>query len=263
MAKTLPTAIGLLLLLLFIAFFGLTGCEKIVEVEKTIYDTVTVHDTTEVPKGPAYVRFVSMLPDRTAGVALSLSSGSNSEPFALAGDRSRNEFIPVKAREGLRLYATYYRGSTKLTDSILLPPFEPTQLYTCAIFGIEDIENGTMTLEPHFSWDSLKTVPASQGKAYLRLLNGLADFPVPSPEVNVKLKSVSDSVLFPVDVKYREIANYVEIPVGAYQVYLTAPGESGSILNTATINANQGSYYSAMVFGRKSDGTAKFQVLGE
>lgn len=263
MGKTLSASIGLLFLALFIAFFGLAGCEKIVEVDRPIHDTVTVYDTTEVPKGPAYVRFVSMLPDRTAGVALYLGPSESSAPFGLAGDRSRNEFIPVKPREALKLYGFYYRGTTKLMDSILLPPFEPTEMYTCAVFGIEDPENGSMALEPHFSWDSLKTVPAGEGKAYLRLMNGLADFPVPTPVVNLKLKSFSDTAFFPVDVKYREIANYLEIPTGSYQVYLTVPGEEGYILNSASINVAQGAYYTAMVYGRKSDNTARLQVLSE
>jgi hypothetical protein len=263
MAKTLSTVIGLLLLFVFVAVFGLTGCEKIVEVEKTVTDTLTVHDTTEVPKGPAYVRFVSMLPNRTeAGIGL-YRSVSKMNPFGLAGDVSRNEFIPVKAREALKLYTWYLRNSVNVLDSILLPPFEPTEMYTCAIFGIEDPDNGTITLEPHFSWDSLKVVRPSEGKAYLRLINALADYPVPTPVVNIKLKSVGDSVVFKEDVKYREIANYVEIPTGAYQIYLTVPGEQGYILNPVPQNIEEGAYYTAMVFGKKSDGTAKLQVTVE
>ncbi|HET6512565.1 MAG TPA: DUF4397 domain-containing protein, partial [Candidatus Kapabacteria bacterium] len=251
-------------LFLFVAFFGLTGCEKIVEVEKTVYDTLTVRDTTEVPRGPAYVRFVSLLPNRNeAGVALYLGPSEMSAPFGLAGDRSRNEFIPIKPREALKLYAFYYRNSVKTMDSILLPPFEPTEMYTCAVFGIEDPDNGTMTLEPHFSWDSLRTVPPSAGKAYLRLINALADFPVPTPVVNLKIKSFADTAIFAQNVQYREIANYIEVPTGSYQIYLTVPGESGYILNTVSQNIAEGAYYTAMVFGRKSDNTAKLFVGAE
>ncbi len=263
MGKTASAAIGLLFLLLFVGFFGLTGCEKIVEVEKTVYDTLTVHDTTEVPRGPAYVRFVSLLPDRSsAGIGLYRTT-SRTNPFGLAGDYSRNEFIPVQARTAMKLYAWYYRNSVYVLDSILLPPFDPTEMYTCAIFGIEDPENGSLTLEPRFSWDSLKVVPPAEGFAYLRLINALADFPVPTPVVNIKLKSFADTAVFPVDVKYREIANYVQIPIGAYQLYLTVPGEEGYVLNSISQKIEQGAYYTAMVCGKKSDGSAKLLVTVE
>lgn len=262
MAKTLSATIGLLFLFVFVALFGLTGCEKIVEVEKTVYDTVTV--PVEVPKGPAYVRFVSLLPDRaTAGVALYKGPTESSAPFGLAGDHSRNEFIPVTPRQAMTLYAFYFKGSTKIMDSILLPPFEPTEMYTCAVFGIEDPGSGETKLAPGFSWDSLKVVPASEGKAYLRLVNGLADYPTPSPTVNLKLKSSSAEPLFPEPVPYSKIANYVEIPTGTYQLFLAAADEPGSILNIVALNVAQGAYYTAMVYGRKSDNTAKLAITVE
>jgi hypothetical protein len=148
-------------------------------------------------------------------------------------------------------------------DSITIPPFEPTEMYTCAIFGINDPESGQTKLAPGFSWDSLKVVPASEGKAYIRLINGLADYPTPSPAVTLKLKSANAEPLFAEPVPYSKIANYVEIPTGTYQLFLSAPEESGNILNTVTLNVAEGGYYTAMVYGRKSENTAKFAVTVE
>ena len=263
MAKTLSATIGLLFLIAFIAAFGLTGCEKIVEVEKTVYDTLTVHDTVAIPTGPAYVRFVSLLPDRgNANILLFNGPTESSAPFGLAGSQSKNEFIPVPARAGKTVYAIYYRGNVKTLDSIIIPPLEPTNLYTGAVFMSEDPDNGTARLAPRFSWDTLKMVPAGEGRAYLRLINGLADFPVPAPRVNLHITSAVDSAIFPEPVDFRSIANYIEVPVGNYQLYLSAPGEPGHFL-AATMSAVQGGYYTAMVHGKKADNTLRLEVTRE
>lgn len=264
MSRTISASIGLLFLFFFVILFGLTGCEKIVTVTEIRTDTLIKIDTVTdtVPKGPGYIRFISMLPNRSdANVLLYRGPSTSSAPFSVAGDQIRNEFIPIPSLSGFQLFSFYRVNMVQLMDSMFLPPLEPSEMYTCALFRLDDTQEGTYRLVPTFVWDTMKVKAPKEGMAYLRLINGLSDHPNPN-HLNLKLKSVDSAAIFQEAVGFTGIGNYIEVPAGTYPVMVVSPDEHLPLYEQQYIFA-EGGYYTAMVVGQKTQGTDKFIITTE
>lgn len=260
MSRTISTSIGLLFLFVFVVLFGLTGCEKIVTVTEIERDTVIKNDTLYRPEGPAYVRFISLLPDRnSANITLLRGASPTAAIFGSAEQTMPIDFIPVPSDSGFTLYTSFKVDGVQQLDSINFSALDPTKMYTCALSLIND--GGTYRVTPGYSLDTMKVKTPGEGKAYLRLINGLADYPNPN-HLNLKLKSFDSASLFASPVNFTKIGNYVEVPTGTYPVMVVSPDETSPLYEQQFVFA-QGGYYTAIVVGLKNLGTDKLFILTE
>lgn len=263
MSRTISTVIGLMFLILFVALFGLTGCEKIVEVKVVETDTLRIPVTR---KGPGFVRFVSMLPGPTnVSIALRKSSDKNSPFYTIAEDRSGSEFYPFPDSTATQVFAHFRVNGVDQIDSFWVPWLNPGEMITCAIFQVANADvQGRFNVLPVYSNDSLRLRPAAEGKAYLRLINGLSDYPSPEPMTNLALRQADAEPIFtngtePGYLGFSKIHNYVEVPIGLTQVYVKAPGDP-TPLYSLTHDFKQGGYYTARLVGFRQTATDRFVI---
>lgn len=255
MGRTISSFIGLILLMAFITIFGLAGCEKIVEVQ-----VPGPTDTLRIPvvaKGYAGIRFVSMLNDPGYSIIqLRHGVGVNSPILAQAYEQSSNLFVAVQDSTAMQLYAHFIINGKAVVDSFTIPALDPGQLVTCALFQINDPVEGSVRLKPVYGNDSLRLKKAPEGKAYLRLINGVVDYPTPQNLVNVTLNTQDATPIFidresgdPMPVGFGEFHNYVEVPAGANRVFVKTPGDPSPVYPTQQWLFDEGGYYTARAVG--------------
>ena len=252
----------LLLVIPFIVFLH-SGCAHTVDYE-TQHDTDTlIHNVT--PHGPAFVRFLSVLDN---GGPVTLRTGSpKGLPFMQVQPSMDKQFIPITSNTSLKLYALFESGTfpnfSSHTDSLTIPNSLDSFTFTSVVLFQNNVGVDTF-VTPYFANDSLKRIDAPVGMCYLRLVNGINDFPSPSPSVTVYLDDLNSQPIFkdqsgnPAMVNYGELHNYVLIPTGQHTVYAAGSTKTDNLsANTTFI---QGKYYTARFVGSKIAGTAKLAI---
>jgi hypothetical protein len=264
MSRTISTMLGLVFLVTFLALFGLTGCEKIVEVKVIETDTLRYPVTR---KGPGFVRFVSMLPGPTdVTIALRKSSDKNSPFFTIAEDRSSSQYFPLPDSTATQIFAHFRVAGQDQVDSFWVPWLNPGELITCALFQVNGEAPGRFRLKATFGNDSLRLRAPESGMAYLRLINGLSDYPSPQPMVNLTLKKFDGEPVFvsggtePSHVGFAEFHNYVQVPAGLTHVFVKAKEDPTPLYTPTAFDFREGGYYTARLVGTRASGSDRFMI---
>ena len=238
------------------------GCSHTVDVE-TVHDLV--HDT--IP-GPAFVRFLAMLNNsKTSGIIhLTLTNPQNTDLFTDVNPEMRKLFIPIPHDSIFLLYASYFydMGSQKV-DSVTIPTLASYSLTTIGLFRTTDISDPNRIFAV-FADDSIRRLTPPKDFCYVRLINGLPDYPQPSPSVNLYMDDINSEPLFkdeltglPSPVNYREIRNYILMPAGNHDIWVRS--ESDATQNfKASQQFIQGQFYTLRLVGSKADGTAQLAI---
>jgi hypothetical protein len=246
------------------------GCSKSTTTEVKydtlhVRDTLLQHDTLSIKEGPEFIRFVAMLNDQTT-IVLKTSRASGAPPMTSATSQSSKLFIPIRSDTSLTLYATFFSKLKSVTDSFTLPAFEPQKLISVILFQAPDSSN---LLTAVLSDDSSIKIAPPSGYGYVRCINGLPDYPQPTPLVNLVLDSVNGKPIFTDDfthvatpIAYQEIHSYERVPVGQHIIYVVQAGTSTQ-LYSSTLSVVQGSDYTAKLSGSKSAGTDRFLIDAE
>jgi hypothetical protein len=252
------------LLLLFISLFGASvffgGCTQ------HVVDHEIVHDTIQ---GPAFLRFLAML-NNTKGasplVDLKMFSPLNPQLFTEVNPTMGNEFIAVDHDSSFILYASYFYGTgTQKFDSVTIPKLKSYSMTTVVLFRTNDI-NDPNRLYPVFADDSTRKSEAPAGMCYIRLINGLPDYPQPTPTVNVHIDDINAPPLFKdsitglsTPVSFQEIRNYVLMPAGQHTLYVRSETDNNQSLST-TQPFTAGQFYTIRLTGSKIDGTDQVNI---
>lgn len=269
MSKIRPYKRDLIILLLelfvvipFIATLSL-NCAHSVDYE-TLHDTDTViHRDTIKPTGPAFIRFLAIL-DNGSTVVLK-SSPLASSPFTTASSQIDQKYLPIRNDSPFVLYASYFTGllpGTQHFDSITIPADSLKSFSLTSILIFQTRDSGIF---PLFANDSLKKVNAPKGFCYFRFVNGLPDYPQPEPSVNIHLDNSDASPLFnnpPGAVLYQEMRNYVLIPIGFHNVIARSEIDPTQFYS-ASLNFEEGHYYTARLVGIRALSTDKFIIDAE
>jgi hypothetical protein len=260
-----PSAKILLLELMFVLPFFITifgSCAHTVDYDtKQSVDTLVRVDTFH-PPGPAFIRFLAILNN---GSIISLyPSKTSTTPFASAQSQMTSPYIPVGTDSAFKLFASYHINSVGYLDSVSIPAekLTPFSLTTIVLFETDGAVD--TALFPFFANDSAKKVPAPAGWCYLRLVNGLADFPTPQPAMNIHLDSITGPPLFmngtnDAPVYYQTVRNYVLVPAGNHNIFATNESDKTQLYTSAQ-TFESGKYYTARLTGRKQSGTDQFVI---
>lgn len=242
--------------------FLFTQCAHSVDVETV---GVLVHDT--IP-GPAFVRFLAMLNNsKTSGIIhLRMTSPQNIDLFADVNPEMRKQFTPIPHDSTILLYAGYFYGTgLQKVDSVTIPLLSPYSLTTIALFRTED-PNDPNRLFAVFADDSVRRLLAPKDSCYIRLINGLPDYPQPSPSVNLYIDDINSQPLFkdnvtglPSPVNYREIRNYILIPAGNHDIWVRSESDVSQAVRGSQ-QFVQGQFYTLRLTGSKAEGTAQLTV---
>lgn len=237
------------------------GCAHTVE-QQVIHDTDTIlqMDTTfRVPQGSAFIRLTAFI-DGGGPILLRTRVKGQEFLFSNALSQTVKDFIPVRNDTPFTLYAEYYNGATKLEDSISVPADSLFQfsLTSIALFQVTD-GFGQSRLYPYFANDSMKNVPLGESMAYLRITNGLSDYPQPTPSVNVYVDDPNGTPIFTMPATYQEIRNYVVIPSGQHTIYVKSSTD-GQQLYSIQKNFVGGMYYSGRLTGKKELSSDQFSI---
>ncbi|MEP7234798.1 MAG: hypothetical protein ABI778_05835, partial [Ignavibacteriota bacterium] len=247
----------------------LTSCSNTV-------DTQTVHDTTTVIKhdtipGPAFVRFLAMLNNTVSSgiITLRTENPSNAIIFTEVKPEMGKQFIPIVHDSSLFLYANYFYGANiQKFDSINIPSFKPYTLHTIVLFRTDD-PGDPNRLFPIFADDSARSKLAPKDSCYVRLINGLADYPQPTPSVNLYLddinsqpffKDASSGIASPVN--YQEFRNYTLMPIGDHRLYVRSQTDVAQSYFSDQ-HFVQGGYYTIRLSGKRSTGTDQLNIDSE
>ena len=208
------------------------------------YDTVVHHDT--IP-GPAFLRFISMF-----NAQIILRQGGSANPdFTQVSTVMTKEFFAVPHDSTFVLYANYYfkPGMQKL-DSITIPALKPFSMTTVAIFESGDTNNPV--LFPKFADDSARRKLPPPDSCSIRFINGLPDYPQPQALVNMHLDNINAPPLFPSQVIFSEIKNYIIIPAGIHTIYIRSETD---ITQSYSLSFPfvAGEFYTARLIGRHAD----------
>jgi hypothetical protein len=247
--------------------FFLGGCAHTVEYQ-TQHDTDTVihHDTIS---GPAFLRFISILnnpigpPSVSPIVSLSTQGFQNPDQFASVGPVMQNQFYPVPHDSAFYLYASYFidATNTKKNDSIPVPKLKPYSLTTIALFknnGISDFNR----LSPVFSDDSVRKNLIPNNSCFVRLINGVPDYPQPFPSVNMHVDDINAPPLFKDNVSYQDIRNYVLIPAGNHQIFVRSETDvTQSYSQSYQFMAGQ--FYTIRLTGKHTDSSDQLTIDAE
>lgn len=253
--------VELVIVIPFIATLSV-NCSHTVDYQ-TLHDTDTVvHKDTIHPKGPAFIRFLAVL-DNGGAVTLYPKQGAGT-PFVNALPQMTSEYIPVRNDTSFKLYATFHTNTNQFLDSLTVPAdsLSPFSLTTIVLFETNSTDTA---LFPYFANDSAKKVNAPPGMCYIRLVNGLADFPTPQPAMNLHLDNTTSPPLFTdpsgsdASVFYQSAHNYVLIASGTHTVYATNESDKTQSYNI-TVDFKSGKYYTARLVGRKQNNTDMFVV---
>ncbi len=237
------------------------GCAHTVE-QQVIHDTDTVVqvDTTfRNANGPAFIRLTSFI-DGGGPILLRTRINNVDYIFGNALSQTVKDYVPVRNDTAFTLYAEYFNGTTKFEDSISVPAdsFSANSLTSVALFQVSD-GTGPSRLYPYFANDSMKKVSPGEGTSYFRLTNGLADYPQPTPTVQVYIDDQNGTPIFTVPVTYQEIRNYVLIPSGQHTLYIKSSID-GQLLYTLQKTFVSGLYYTGRLVGRKELGSDLFTI---
>jgi len=245
MKKTVLFCIGLLLAMVT------TSCKK-----ETITEVKVVHDTVLRGSGPAMVRFVSLMSTSPSYIILRTSVDQSSPIFTSAYNYASNVYTPVKPDSSFTLYAHYQSSAgTPLVDSVVIPgDLEGGKLWTGVIYQTSDNH-----LVYNFYDDSVKLQPATPGYGYIRFVNGLSDYPEPSPAVNLYVDTVNGTPLFENVVLYQDAHDYVPIKAGNHNVYVRGTADQNAIYQKPVLVA-EGGFYTARLTGSKSFGSDLFSI---
>ncbi len=248
-----------------------TGCAHTVDYQ-SLHDTTTVlhHDT--IP-GPAFIRFLAMLNNNNISgiVLLKLSNPQNPVLFTEVNPQMSKEFVPIAQDSSLFLYASYFYGTgTQKFDSITIPGFKPYSMHTAVLFRTNE-QGDPNRLFPVFADDSLRRVIAPKDSCYIRLINGLPDYPQPTPQVNLYIDDINAPALFkdktnglPSPVSFQEIRNYVLIPAGSHQLFIRSQADADPAHAYSTSQQfTAGEFYTIRLSGAKADGTDQMNIDAE
>jgi hypothetical protein len=228
-----------------------TGCAHTVDYQvQHDTDTLVHHDT--IP-GPALVRFLSVLNNGTLSPIINITTKSplNIDLFASADQYMRKQFYPIPHDSEFYLYTTYFISAGQKSDSIPIPSLKPYSMTTIALFKSSD-PNDPDRLAPFFANDSLRKNIAPKDFCYVRLVNGLQDYPQPFPTVNMHLDDIHSVPLFKSTVGYKEIGNYILIPAGNHTIFVRSETDASQ-----SYSANQlfvsGEFYTVRLTGKHAD----------
>ena len=249
--------------------FFFTGCAHTVDYQ-TLHDTATVlhHDT--IP-GPAFIRFLGMLNNnKTTGIILlKMNSPQDQVLFTDVNPQMRKQFIPIPPDSSLVLYASYFYGTgTQKFDSITIPPFKAYSMHTIVLFRTND-PGDPNRLFSVFADDSVRRLTAPKDSCYIRLINGLPDYPQPTPLVNLYIDNINAPAFFkdkttglPSPVSFQEIRNYVLMPAGSHQLFLRSQGDVTQFYSTSQ-QFTTGEFYTIRLTGTKAEGTDQMNIDAE
>jgi len=261
--------IMLFLVMLFpLPFF--TGCATTVDYQ-TQHDTTTLirHDT--IP-GPAFIRFLAMMNNKSSAsptIPLTLDSILNPVLFTSANPEMGKQLIPIQHEHSFVLYASYYYGiGTQKFDSITIPGFKPYSMHTIVLFRTND-PGDPNRLFPIFTDDSARKSDAPKDSCYVRFINGLPDYPQPTPSVNIYIDDINAPAFFkdpntglPSPVSFQELRNYELMPIGPHRIYVRSPADvTQSYWKDQSFV--QGHFYTIRLSGIKSDGTDQLNIDSE
>jgi hypothetical protein len=229
---------------------------------ETVVETKLVHDTivTPVPHGPAWIRFISLLPDGGT-VTLWTDAQKQKPPFANALSYSSTAYQPIPDSTPMVLYADYFANSVRCLDSINIGTLKQYSLQTVVLYLIDN------RIYAVFANDSCRVEPAPAGQAYVRFLNGMSDFPSETKlclsfDASNNYVWHTGTVPIPSYFAPPEIQNYTLIPVGAgstrHRFYATTV--DGEVVDSTNRTLTEGHYYTVRVYGRKSDNTNRMSV---
>ena len=266
-------AIILLICIVFAPMIAMSilfgGCAHTVEYQEVRDTTSNLrHDTVS---GPALIRFIAILNNGTTSglVALRASSSLSADLFATAGIQTTKLFNPVPHDSVFLLYANYAYGTgmTKL-DSITIPSLKSYSMTTVVLFRTTDAADPNRIF-PVFADDSLRRQAAPKKFSYVRLINGLPDYPVPSPSVNLYLDDINGSPLFKdkmsgqsSPVNFQEVRNYTLVPAGVHQVFVRSETDISQSYTTSQIFV-EGQFYTIRLSGAKANGTDQLNIDAE
>jgi hypothetical protein len=253
----------------FLALSAVLGTAAIVgscTKTETVVETKIVHDTivTAAPHGPAWIRFISMLPE-AGTVVLWTDREKANPPFTNALSYSSTAFLPILADTPMTLYADFFVNGIRYLDSINIGAQSQYSLTTAALFVRETHDETTMNAV--FVNDSARVVPAKAGECYVRFIDGMADYPASQPQLCLAFDSHDNSI-------WREgnqpqpvwatstILNYTLIPVGrgATHHVLYATTTDGEVVDSVNRTFTEGHYYTVRVWGRKAQNTNRMSV---
>ena len=265
--KRYPSGVATVMPVLCILFLGLFtsvlffGCAHTVDYSPR--DTVTInhHDTVfhhDTLTGPAFLRFITVLNEGTTSPFI-LITMKNGDLFTTAGNIMTNEFLTVPHDSVFYLYASYFiDASTKKNDSIPIPRLKSYSMTTIVLFKTTDASDPNR-LSPVFVDDSVRRNLAPNDSCYIRLINGVPDYPQPFPSVNLHVDDIHAPALFKDNASYQEIRNYVVMPAGNHQIYVRSETDI-----TQSYFASQqfiaGKFYTVRLTGRHNDTPATDQL---
>ncbi len=235
---------------IILSLIGLSSCTK--TVTETVYVQVPVHDTT---RGPALLRFISMLPsDQTVFIKM-VQDPNAPAPFT-ARSASQPLYMPVTPDSAVVYYL--YKNSSEFYGTVPMPTLPTNSLNTVALF--KDSINSTFFI----SNDSMKLRHAPTGKCYIRFINGVANYPAIGPTLFLDLDSLGHSPFVDkpavtgtpqaVPVQYGTMNDYTLIPSGAHQTIVRAGQEQLTVGRMPGLQAfDAGGYYTVRISGYYPD----------
>ncbi len=236
---------------------------------KTIVEThdVPVHDTTTIwTKGRAFVRFLSMLPNQ-GSISLSHSVSGSILPFDAAVSYTTGTGYPVPDSMAFTVYCHYTIATKSFDDSLPVPALPAHAERSYIFFAYQNPDTKAYFLQTTACDDSMKNIPAPSGYCYLRVMNGVNDFPTPRSQVYVYLNG-SDTSLFTdpvtkakIPLAYGDVQNYKLIKAG--DITIDVKDDAGNLVHpTASRTTFAGQYYTLRRSGSHADGTDKIVLDG-
>jgi hypothetical protein len=253
---------ALVLLFAVSVIFGscfLQSCSHSVEYQiQHDTDTLIRHDTIS---GPAFLRFISILNNTSASgiITLLLNSPQSKILFADATQQMGKQFTPVPHDSSFKLYASFFYGAgLQKTDSVTIPPtLKSYSMTTIAFFSTGDPANPV--LFSVFADDSARRFLPPKDFCYIRLINGLPDYPQPNPSVNMHIDDTHAPAFFKDNVNYQEIKNYVLLPAGNHTIYVRSETDITQSYSL-TQQFDAGGFYTLRLFGHHADGTDQLVI---
>ena len=252
---------------ILISSFFFSDCSHSVDV---VHDTLYRHDT--IP-GPAFLRFLAILNNsKISGIVqLRLFRQNNPDLFTQVNPEMAKQFIPINHDSTLVLYASYFFGTgtgTQKFDSLTIPPRKPYSMTTIVLFRSNDASDPNRIF-PIFADDSLRKLEAPSDMCYIRLINGLPDFPQPSPTVNLHIDAINAPAFFkdaatglPSPVSFQEIRNYELMPAGQHMIWVRSETDISQEYHTSQ-QFVQGQFYTIRLTGSKAETTDQLSVDSE
>ncbi len=141
-------------------------------------------------------------------------------------------------------------------------------MHTIVLFRTND-PGDPNRLFPIFADDSMRKVIAPHDSCYIRLINGLPDYPQPIPQVNMHIDNINAPGFFKdkatglaSPVSFQEIRNYVLMPAGSHQIFVRSDGDITQSYST-TQQFVSGEFYTIRLSGSKTDGTDQLNIDAE